>query len=190
MVICHCTLLIIFSGTGVCLNKMNTSLSTVSGETNLCSHLQKHRRWQSGLASENEMNRNEGCQQDHCVRGDMRTNMDGVLPATWTRSAVVTFLGLGPILKVNAGPKTLQKNRKERAKWAVVFNWTVWHFGESAYLLCCWDTNLSTKPETKVWQLNFALTLETDTFFSCLSHTLLTEYIRLFWSVQLSTQAA
>lgn len=108
-------LLIIFFGTGVCLYKMSSSLSTVSGETNLCSHLPKHRRWQSGLDAEDQMNPNEGCQQDRGVRWPRGKKKSVVLvPATWTRSAVVTFLGLGPILKVSAGPKTLQREGKTK----------------------------------------------------------------------------
>lgn len=37
-----------------------------------------------------------------------------LLPATSTRSAVVTFLELAPTLKVKAGPRTLQKKSKEK----------------------------------------------------------------------------
>ena len=119
MVICHRTVLIIFLGTGVCLNMMNTSVSTVSGETNPCSHLLMPRQWQSGLVCKNEMNRNEGCQQDHSVKV-IKGNCSLLLPATWTRSAVVTFLGFGPTLNVSAGPRTLQINSEEQTKLIIV----------------------------------------------------------------------
>lgn len=67
MVIHHLTVPIIFLDTGVCQNMMNTSMSTVSSEANLCSHLLKPGKWKNGPPCDDEKKHCKRCQWGHCV---------------------------------------------------------------------------------------------------------------------------